>query len=181
MDRYISTLATMAIVLLTLGMEVGAVEVPYVSGGIGADVREELLAKEKEYNLKVVVAEKSGDYLAGVQTVIESGRKEQVLDATMEGPILMARLAPGTYTIRATAAQPNSNHPGAEAAAGRLPLGRVQVSLYGDAARSCPGSGRNGEFGGNRPENLVGKWDSDRISPEPAHNGSRLPHGNLRA
>jgi hypothetical protein len=38
----------------------------------------------------------------GVQIVIESGRKEQVLDTTMEGPILLARLAPGTYTIRAT-------------------------------------------------------------------------------
>jgi hypothetical protein len=75
MDRYISVLATMAIVLLTFGMEVGAAEVSYISGGIGADMREELLAKEKEYNLKIVVAEKSGDYLAGVQIVIESGRE----------------------------------------------------------------------------------------------------------
>ena len=33
--------------------------------------------------------------------MIESGRKEQVLDTTMEGPILLAKLAPGTYTIRA--------------------------------------------------------------------------------
>jgi putative lipoic acid-binding regulatory protein len=102
MDRYIRVLATMAIVLLTFGMEVGAAEVSYISGGIGADMREELLAKEKEYNLKIVVAEKSGDYLAGVQIVIESDKKEQVLDTTMEGPILLARLAPGTYTIRAT-------------------------------------------------------------------------------
>jgi len=70
--------------------------------GAGADAREELLAKEKEYNLKIIAAEKSGDYLAGVKVVIESARKEQVLDATMEGPILLAKLAPGTYTIRAT-------------------------------------------------------------------------------
>lgn len=95
MDRYISVLATMAIVLLTFGMEVGAAEVSYISGGIGADMREELLAKEKEYNLKIVVAEKSGDYLAGVQIVIESGRKEQVLDTTMEGPILLAKAGSG--------------------------------------------------------------------------------------
>jgi hypothetical protein len=103
MDRCIQVLATMAIVLLTFSMEVRAADVPYISGGVGADAREELLAKEKEYNLKIIAAETSGDYLAGVKVVIESARKEQVLDTTMEGPILLAKLAPGTYTIRATA------------------------------------------------------------------------------
>ena len=102
MDRCIQVLATMAVVLLTFCMEVRAADLPYISGGIGADAREELLAKEKEYNLKIIAAETSGDYLAYVKVVIESARKEQVLDATMEGPILLAKLAPGTYTIRAT-------------------------------------------------------------------------------
>jgi hypothetical protein len=101
MDRCIQVLGTMAIVLLVFYTEVRAADVPYVSGGVGADAREELLAKEKEYNLKIVAAEKSGDYLAGVKVVIESARKEQVLDTTMEGPILLAKLAPGTYTIKA--------------------------------------------------------------------------------
>jgi hypothetical protein len=102
MNRCSQVLATMAVVLLTFGMEVRAADVPYISGGAGADAREELLAKEKEYNLKIVAAETSGDYLAGVKVVIESAGKAQVLDATMEGPILLAKLAPGTYTIRAT-------------------------------------------------------------------------------
>jgi hypothetical protein len=102
MDRCIQVLVTMAIVLLPFSMEVRAADVPYVSGGAGADAREELAAKEKEYNLKIIAAEKSGDYLAGAKVVIESARKEQALDTTMEGPILLAKLAPGTYTIRAT-------------------------------------------------------------------------------
>ncbi len=102
MDRCIQVLATMAVVLLTSCMEVRAADVPHISGGVGADAREELLAKEKEYNLKIIAAQKSGDYLANVKVVIESARKEQVLDTTMEGPILLAKLAPGTYTIRAT-------------------------------------------------------------------------------
>jgi hypothetical protein len=102
MDRGIPVLATMAVVLLTFCMEVRAADVPYLSGGAGADAREELLAKEKEYNLKIITAENSGDYLAGVTVVIESAKKGQVLDTTMEGPILLAKLAPGTYTIRAT-------------------------------------------------------------------------------
>jgi hypothetical protein len=102
MDRGIPVLATMAVVLLTLCMAVRAADVPYISGGAGADAREELLAKEKEYNLKIITAENSSDYLAGVKVVIESARKAQVLDTTMEGPILLAKLAPRTYTIRAT-------------------------------------------------------------------------------
>lgn len=101
MNRYVQMAGTIAIVLLVSGMDVRAADVPYLSGGVGADAREELLAKEKDFNLKIVAAEKSGDYLAGVKVVIESARKEQVLDTTMEGPILLAKLAPGTYTIRA--------------------------------------------------------------------------------
>ena len=101
MTRCIHVLGTLALILLVFSMDVRAGDVPYLSGGVGADAREELLAKEKEYNLKIVAAERSGDYLAGVKVVIESARKEQVLDTTMEGPILLAKLAPGTYTIRA--------------------------------------------------------------------------------
>lgn len=102
MDRCIQVLAALAVVLLTFCTEVRAADAPYISGGAGADAREELLAKEKEYNLKIIAAEKSGDYLAGVKVVIESARRAQLLDTTMEGPILLAKLAPGTYTIRAT-------------------------------------------------------------------------------
>src|SRR6266852_2845614 len=72
-------LATTAVILLTFTMELGAADVPYISGGVGADTREDLLAKEKEYNIKIVTAEKSGDYLADVTLVIESVRKERVL------------------------------------------------------------------------------------------------------
>jgi hypothetical protein len=102
MDRYSQLSVATAIVLLAFSSAARAADVPYVSGGAGFDERAELLAKEKEYNLKIVVAETNGDYLAGVQIVIESAKKEQVLDATMDGPILLAKLPPGTYTIRAT-------------------------------------------------------------------------------
>jgi hypothetical protein len=102
MDRWIQILVMMAVLLVTFSMEVRAADAPYISGGTGADERAELLAKEKEYNLKIIAAAKSGDYLAGVKVVIESARKERVLDTAMDGPILLAKLAPGTYTVRAT-------------------------------------------------------------------------------
>ncbi len=91
-----------AVLLLTFNMEARAADVPHISGGVGADERQGLLAKERDYNLKIIGADKSGNYLADVQVVIESARKERVLDTTMDGPILLAKLAPGTYTIRAT-------------------------------------------------------------------------------
>lgn len=94
--------AATAVILLVFSASAPAADVPHVSGGVGAGARDELLAKEKEYNLKVIAAEKSGDYLAYVKVVIESANQERLLDITMEGPILLARLAPGTYTIRAT-------------------------------------------------------------------------------
>ena len=104
MDKRIQVLAMLAAVLLMFPMEGRAADapVPYISGGTGADAREALHAKEKDYNLKIIVADKSGDYLAGVKVVIESAKKSQMLDTTMMGPILLAKLPPGTYTIRAT-------------------------------------------------------------------------------
>jgi len=104
MNRFFQGLAMTAVVLFTFSMAARAADAPYISGGASAEAREELLAKESEYNLKIVAAEKSGDYLADVKVVIESARKERVLDTTMEGPILLAKLDPGTYTIRATSA-----------------------------------------------------------------------------
>jgi hypothetical protein len=102
MNRCIQMVATAAVLLLTFDMQARAADVPYISGGAGEDARQELLAKERDYNLKIIAADKSGDYLADVQVVIESARKERVLDTTMDGPILLVKLSPGTYTIRAT-------------------------------------------------------------------------------
>jgi hypothetical protein len=102
MNRCIQVLGTAAILLLTVNMAARAADVPHISGGAGADERQALLAQERDYNLKVIAADKSGAYLADVQVVIESATKERVLDTTMDGPILLAKLAPGMYTIKAT-------------------------------------------------------------------------------
>jgi len=89
--------------LLTLVVTAGAADVPHISGGIGSGERDELRTKEREYNLKIITAMKSGDYRSGVQIVIESSTKERMLETTMVGPILLAKLPPGSYTITATA------------------------------------------------------------------------------
>lgn len=102
MQRRIPLLVAAAVVVLTVAMEARGADVPYVTGGIGFEGREEMQAAERDHSLKVVAAEKNGDYLAEVNVVIESAKKERMLDATMEGPILLAKLPPGTYTVKAT-------------------------------------------------------------------------------
>jgi hypothetical protein len=89
-------------VFMTLIGAVRAADVPFVSGGAGADERADLEAKQADYNLKIVVAATSGDYLADVWIVIDSSARKGLLEAKMEGPILLAKLPPGTYTIKAT-------------------------------------------------------------------------------
>jgi hypothetical protein len=92
-----------SMIMLILAAAVSAADVPHISGGVGSAEREELPAKERDYNLKVVTAMKSDDYLSGVQVVIESATKDRILETTMAGPILLAKLPPGSYTIEATA------------------------------------------------------------------------------
>ena len=102
MNRMIRTVATAAAFLLSLTVQAGAAgDVGYV-GGAGEDERQAIRAQEPEYNLKIVAADKAGDYLADVQVVIESAKKQRVFETTMGGPILLVKLVPGTYTIRAT-------------------------------------------------------------------------------
>ena len=96
-------LAIAATALLTLALTVRAADVPHISGGIGSTERDELRTKEREYNLKVITAMKSGEYLSGVQILIESATKDRMLETRMAGPILLAKLPPGSYTIKATA------------------------------------------------------------------------------
>ena len=96
-------LAMITSVALALGVPAPAADVPYISGGVGSAERDELGAKERDYNVKIVTAMKSGEYLSGVVVVIESASKQPVLETTMAGPILMTKLPPGSYTIKATA------------------------------------------------------------------------------
>jgi len=92
--------ATTALLMTLTGA--ARADVPFVTGGTGTDERADLQAKEKDYNLKIVAAATSGDYVADVWVVIESAAKKSMLETKMDGPILLAKLPAGTYTIKAT-------------------------------------------------------------------------------
>ena len=77
-------------------------DVSYVSGGVGEESREQLKAFAAAFNLKLLLAHKSGEYIGDVQIVIVDGKGKELLKAVAEGPIFMANLPAGRYEVIAT-------------------------------------------------------------------------------
>ena len=77
--------------------------VRYLTGGVGEEERADILGQAREFNLKLVFAEKSSDYLSDVAVVVTAGGGRKVLEATTDGPMLFAKLPPGRYRVTATA------------------------------------------------------------------------------
>jgi hypothetical protein len=77
-------------------------EIPYVSGGIGAEERDAVEAIGREHNLKLSFALQNGNYLGNVNVVVKNGNGRPVLEAVSDGPLFFAQLPAGNYTIEAT-------------------------------------------------------------------------------
>jgi len=76
--------------------------VSYVSGGVGTDSTDRLSSLARDFNLKLVFALKSGDYVSDVNVTIADAAGKQLLDTTSEGPWLLAKLPAGNYRVVAT-------------------------------------------------------------------------------
>jgi hypothetical protein len=76
--------------------------VMYVTGGVGSDDVDRLKSMEKDFNVKLVFARTSGDYLSDVNVTVADASGQVVLQVTSRGPLLMAKLPPGSYQIDAT-------------------------------------------------------------------------------
>ncbi|MEE4377599.1 MAG: carboxypeptidase-like regulatory domain-containing protein [Candidatus Competibacteraceae bacterium] len=74
--------------------------IAYVSGGVGLDEREALATMSGQFNLKLTFAMSTGNYLSDVQVRIMDRSGSQVFEATADGPLLYARLPPGSYTVQ---------------------------------------------------------------------------------
>lgn len=72
---------------------------PFVVGGIGADSIAELKAQEGQYNLKLVFTLIEGNYIADVNVAVKGAGGKTVLEHFADGPIFMARLPAGNYTV----------------------------------------------------------------------------------
>jgi len=81
--------------------------VEYLSGGIGADESAAIQSASRQWPLALEFAIKDrqrADFAADVKVRIRDARGDEVLQATSEGPFLLARLAPGSYAVEATLA-----------------------------------------------------------------------------
>jgi hypothetical protein len=76
--------------------------VPAVSGGVSLNARDTLRTTERNANVKLVFALNTGNYVSDVQVKVVDPAGRVVIDDTSNGPWLLAKLPPGTYTATAT-------------------------------------------------------------------------------
>jgi hypothetical protein len=85
----------------TLPPERSQGSVTYVSGGIGKDESDAMKQAASRYSLAIEMASPAGP-LADVKIDIRDQRGATVLNTISDGPILLANLPPGRYTVNAT-------------------------------------------------------------------------------
>lgn len=89
----------------------GAGGEPYVTGGVSSDERDVLRTRRQEFNVWITTAvRQSGAYLSDVRIDISDSANRQVVSATLDGPLLLVRLAAGQYTVEAFADQQKQRH-----------------------------------------------------------------------
>ena len=78
--------------------------VTYVSGGVGTESIDRLNALAADFNVKLVFAMTSGEYVSGVRVAIADAKGTTLLEATSDGPWFLAKLPNGNYQVIATLA-----------------------------------------------------------------------------
>lgn len=78
--------------------------VTYVSGGVGNESIDRLTAMSGEFNVKLIFAMNSGEYVSGVKVVILDSKERTVVDAVSDGPWFLSKLPAGNYHIVASLA-----------------------------------------------------------------------------
>ena len=76
--------------------------ISYITGGVGLDSIDRLTSLSSNFNLKLVFALRSGEYLSEVKVAISDMGGRTLLDTTTDGPWLLTKLPAGNYRIAAT-------------------------------------------------------------------------------
>jgi hypothetical protein len=77
-------------------------QVSWVAGGTRTAEIDALAAQEKGHTLKLIFTLTAGNYLAGVDVKLRDAKGTVVLEQADTGPVLLAKLPPGAYTVTAT-------------------------------------------------------------------------------
>jgi hypothetical protein len=102
-SHYLAALTAAALLLtpaLSYSADAAAGNVPFITGGIGDDEKDQLEMARHSYNLHILSTE-GGHYLADIAITITDKNGSQVLSANA-GPLFYARLPSGKYTVSAS-------------------------------------------------------------------------------
>lgn len=75
--------------------------VTFITGGVGETERSQINEISEAFNLRVITAKTNGDYLSGVNLTIRNEKGTPMLSTVTQGPLLLAQLPPGKYTVTA--------------------------------------------------------------------------------
>ncbi len=75
---------------------------PYFFGGVSSDEREVMEQRGRNYNVKLVFAEKRGAFISGVTLVLADAKGAELVSLATDGPWFYIQLPAGSYTARAT-------------------------------------------------------------------------------
>jgi hypothetical protein len=73
----------------------------FVSGGVGGQERAELKKSAHEYNVRLTFARAGGAFLSYVDVKLEGAPLGEAIELTTAGPVLLAKLPPGSYVLSA--------------------------------------------------------------------------------
>ena len=74
----------------------------YISGGVGDEERRAIEAMGQRFNLKVTMALSSGHFVGDTEVRIRDSKGHTLIDTRADGPLLYAKLEPGTYDVSCT-------------------------------------------------------------------------------
>ena len=99
---FLSSLMAHQVMAQTTLAEKNYGNIVYVSGGIGDEERDEIRSRERNFNLKLLFAERDGSYLGDVDVVLLNTKGNTVFEAKSVGPFLLIQLPGGSYVIQAS-------------------------------------------------------------------------------
>ena len=76
--------------------------IPFATGGVGIGERAAMSKIEKNYNVRIVFAVRSGAYLANIKTVVSDPNRKVLLNLMANGPWVFVKVPPGKYKVTAT-------------------------------------------------------------------------------
>jgi len=78
----------------------------FITGGIGSDVSKAMQAEAKQWPLLLEFSQADGQakpaWVSGVKVIISDAKNAPLLDTVCDGPLMLVKLPPGSYSIKAS-------------------------------------------------------------------------------